>query len=713
MTQSYDSKASIKDGLRFGTPGVDDRNSIVRLLGQQLFKETTWDWQFGRVPDRVQPVTAYFDDEVVGFNGTMPVVVLIDGERVPAVWSCDFVVASQYRRMGVGSAVKSELDRRSGFLMTLGTSEAAAHVLLRSGWQQGSGPSRYRKLRFANGYRSWPRALLQLPGQLLGQPGRLLANRITTTISDVLPDNRALDRLWKEVESTYRRCVVRDSEYLTWRYGSHPIADYQYICAWKDDELTGLAVIRKSSLRAFLVDYVGPGTDVSLKRALVSGFLEACDECIEIECTTSDRELISILLMSGFLPYSALRFFVRVNSASKPRSPSDGWFLMGGDSDGELLDAARSEIWRVSEWDEEQFASSRREWTALLEQSDADPLFMSWDWQYRWWKHFSSRHGLRLKLVVVHDNHARLAGIAPFFYHDVHTGGGYRIRRIEPLGNLWSGTPTMRTEYVGPILLAGFENDIARRLAKHLNRSCSWDELAIQDWNVSLRGSQAFIDEIQNGCLRVDKTRAEFDEARYASLEGGFSAYVSGLSANARRALLHRRRFLASLGSIRIDYAGPSDIATYFSNMNRLHAIRWGGAVFSGHRLAFHEDLAAGMAAEDRLRLSQLSLDGEVVSVLYNLRGESREYNLQAGFDDRLFASKMSLGLLHLGYSIEQAASDGIKAFDLLAGSGRKTLFKKRIATQANSFLRTRYFRSSRALVAYGLHRVRRSLRLD
>jgi len=157
----------------------------------------------------------------------------------------------------------------------------------------------------------------------------------------MLPPREELDDLWGRCSPGYDCCVTRDSAYLSWRYAGHPLAKYSFIEARLDGKLEGLAVFRAGSERATLVDYVGPRDSQTLKRSLVRAFRDACPQAATFECTTTDQGLRDALARSGFLlgGTGRLRFFVRT-TAPDTNVPSAGWFLMGGDSDGEMLAAA-------------------------------------------------------------------------------------------------------------------------------------------------------------------------------------------------------------------------------------------------------------------------------------------------------------------------------------------------------------------------------------
>ena len=94
----------------------------------------------------------------------------------------------------------------------------------------------------------------------------------------------------------------------------------------------------------------------------------------------------------------------------------------------------------------------------------------------------------------------------------------------------------------------------------------------------------------------------------------------------------------------------------------------------------FHRDICEQFAQAGQLKLTRLKLDNRILSVLYNVVIGDREYNLQLGFDQFFDRAKVSLGLLHLGYAIEHAIGASVSQLDLLAGSGKKTHFKEKLA---------------------------------
>jgi CelD/BcsL family acetyltransferase involved in cellulose biosynthesis len=190
---------------------------------------------------------------------------------------------------------------------------------------------------------------------------------------------------------------------------------------------------------------------------------------------------------------------------------------------------------------------------------------------------------------------------------------------------------------------------------------------------------------------------------------GSFDAYRSSLSASSRRRLFGARaRLINDHGPVTLEYADAAMLDEYFDQLNSLHALRWGSPVFTGAKLAFNREIAAWLLDEGLLRFSRLIVAGAVRSVLLDLRFGREEINLQSGYDPE-FDSRIPLGYVHLGYAIEACFADSIDSFDLLAGWGKNSNYKRAIATDQRQLAVNHLVRSSWAMAGYWLRdRVRR-----
>jgi hypothetical protein len=328
--------------------------------------------------------------------------------------------------------------------------------------------------------------------------------------------------------------------------------------------------------------------------------------------------------------------------------------------------------WSTRYWSESEFLGARAEWAALLARSHADPLFCSWEWLARWWRHHQKECSLELRMLAVYRE-GRLRGIAPLHERVVSIGGIARLRRRELLGNVWRDPRAVMSELVDFIVDGEDQPGVTMQLVAALAGDGQWDEL------VAPHGRA---DGVAAGCLRrLAQQRAAYlrdtDAMPIYSIPagGGFSAYVQSLGPGTRRRLVGQRGGrLCSL-----EFATTESLHDYMRELGVFLAQRWGRPSWSGTRLALHAEFAEEMAGIGALRLSRLIADGRVISILYNVVAGNREYNIQSAFQAGSPPAK-SPGYLHLGYSLERAFADGLSSYELLAGQGKKTDYKAALA---------------------------------
>ena len=322
----------------------DMRDEVVRLLGNKKHKRLIWDWQFGQSPfgRPFRQVIAGHKGRIIGFNGVMPIDVIYAGTVIPGLWSCDFFVHRAHRGQGVGRRMKEKLIGQSQLILSLGISDQASALLLKMGWRESREVRVYAKVRTSDSLKDSALNRVQRISQMCHPtPGR---DHVQVDITRHLPSAEQIDKLWARVGARYGKAVCRTGRYMHWRFGMHPLAEYQFLTLKENGHLVGIAALRESGSTLHLVDYVG----VLERPPVLAALLIAMERCFprahrEV-CTTSSPELQAALRGCGFLRTRAKpRFYVR-SSLESHRNCEAGWFIMSGDSDGELLDAARAGV---------------------------------------------------------------------------------------------------------------------------------------------------------------------------------------------------------------------------------------------------------------------------------------------------------------------------------------------------------------------------------
>lgn len=324
----------------------------------------------------------------------------------------------------------------------------------------------------------------------------------------------------------------------------------------------------------------------------------------------------------------------------------------------------------------EEFDSMEDEWSQCLVGSEANPLFSSWIWQKTWWNIWQPRLNLDLLLLGIYQSNA-LIGVAPCFTYYVKRLGVFKTKRCEFIGNYNQNDDSIRSEYLNFILPKGRYEELLLVLMKHI-KAQQVDELVLTDMDdksntvVFLEKSYPLIERKQEAGVCIDTNQH-------------FANYLSNLGKNTRLKLFNRRKLLKNPELITL--SKPAEITFFLERLNAMHQARWGKVCFSSHSEEFHQNISEYFLKQGNLTLLVLYDDSNPLAVCYDINIDKTQYNIQLGFSEYP-NNKVSLGTLMLGYSIERAHENPrIENYDLLAGNGKNTFYKKHFHGEINVFV--------------------------
>lgn len=164
---------------------------------------------------------------------------------------------------------------------------------------------------------------------------------------------------------------------------------------------------------------------------------------------------------------------------------------------------------------------------------------------------------------------------------------------------------------------------------------------------------------------------------------GTFETYISSLSSSTKDRLYKGRQKLENKGVLILENLWP-DIDLFVSILNGFHTERWRKPCYTRNNLVMIRKLLNFLEREGHaIDLSALKFDGKIVSLTLDVLIKGRKYNLQSGFDGNL-GMGVSPGMIHFGLNIEEGFKEkSIKAYDFMAGTGKHTDYKKKIANQS------------------------------
>lgn len=151
----------------------------------------------------------------------------------------------------------------------------------------------------------------------------------------------------------------------------------------------------------------------------------------------------------------------------------------------------------------------------------------------------------------------------------------------------------------------------------------------------------------------------------------GYAGYLATRSRNFRSQLGRRRRKLEREHGLAFRLTGESErLDEDFDAFLRLHDARWsrrGGSSSGGESVQrFHRRFAELALERGWLRLWTAEADGEPAASWYGWRIGGRYCYALSGFEQRY--EPLSLGMVLLAHTIEQAAAEGAGVYDLMWG---------------------------------------------
>jgi CelD/BcsL family acetyltransferase involved in cellulose biosynthesis len=307
-----------------------------------------------------------------------------------------------------------------------------------------------------------------------------------------------------------------------------------------------------------------------------------------------------------------------------------------------------------------KFNALERDWRELLDASDADCAFLTWEWLSTWWRHFGADR--QLSIIVVRQEQVPIA-IAPVSL------GPRRWRQCGVQVAELLGSGDVGSDYLDLIVRRGSNSEAREALVEAFERR------RVTVAARRLPASRSVVAWLANGLTTRGWRHAVLgrDVCPWIDLRGkDWDGYLATLGSEHRYNVRRRIRNLEKKATVSFETATTdADRRTALDALIRLHNRRWetrgGSTAFHSESLrAFHHDVTARFLERGWLRLHVLRVNDDIAAVLYGFLYKNRFYFYQAGFDERL--SSQSVGLVMMARAIARAIEEGAEQYDMLHG---------------------------------------------
>lgn len=312
---------------------------------------------------------------------------------------------------------------------------------------------------------------------------------------------------------------------------------------------------------------------------------------------------------------------------------------------------------RFTDFDE--LAAHKEEWNNLLVHTDADQLFMSFEWILAWWKHFGSK--LKLDTYFIYID-GELVGVLPLV---IRKKEGFRQLTILGVG---------KSDYVDFLIredhsrecLTFFYNEI-------LQHERGWDICVLSklvEDRVTFQHLSAFLLEKGKRRIRI----SSYGSAPFLMITSAWEDYLNKISkkmvGDTRRQI---RRIEREFGNLKYESMVPYEkLDDLYSNFVEYHRVRRDAvkkdySMFNDDRnITFYRDIMKGFHQRGTVHFSVLYCNDLAISMHLGFIVGNKFYYLVPVFNSNF--QKYSIGRILLIHLLEEAFTNHYEEFDFCYG---------------------------------------------
>jgi CelD/BcsL family acetyltransferase involved in cellulose biosynthesis len=307
-------------------------------------------------------------------------------------------------------------------------------------------------------------------------------------------------------------------------------------------------------------------------------------------------------------------------------------------------------------------------WGELLARAEGSRVFLSWEWLASWWRVFGEKSNLRLWIIIAEDEDG-IQGIAPLYRRTQRLGGILPFSEIRFIGDSFVGS-----DFLDFIVDRGREDDVLRTFCGALSDDRNWDRIELNDTEQD-RGNTMRFRDLVDGEKRWTCTCPKF-RCPYVDLPESWDAFKKLPDRVFKGIVAREHRRLSRRHTVDFQFSAPAEqVPGILKRLFDLHAERWQSAgktgTFVDERVReFFRVASAALSTRGHLRLSTLSVDGDMVAIQYGLAYDGVHFLLQTGCGLEGRRLKAGNAMQHL-ISQELVSDPAVRRIEFLRGDER------------------------------------------
>jgi len=341
-----------------------------------------------------------------------------------------------------------------------------------------------------------------------------------------------------------------------------------------------------------------------------------------------------------------------------------------------------------------ELTALRADWDELVAHSRGNEPMSAPDWLLCWWDVFGE--GSELRACAFHRD-GQLVGLVPARLRRHYYRRTLPFRRLELLGSGEREADEIASDYIGMIVAAGHEHDVAEAFVAALaaGKLGRWDELVFTRMHAGAIATRALILALRQLGSAIELLPQGL--CYHAELPASWDEYLAALPSRHRYVVRRSLRELEAFSGGDYELHCVADRAELDRGIDiliELHRERWSsdgqrGVLDSPAFHAFHQAVMPRLLDRGALQLCWLEVRGAPIAALYSIVWNGRIYFYQSGRAMDLPA-KLKPGIASHALAIQRAIAEGMREYDFLAGDAR---YKEQLATASRELVELRVVR--------------------
>lgn len=309
------------------------------------------------------------------------------------------------------------------------------------------------------------------------------------------------------------------------------------------------------------------------------------------------------------------------------------------------------------------FLNFKDSWNSLLEKSDNNCIFLTWEWLKTWLETFQGDS--KLLILLGYSNSNELVGIAPLIVRKRKIIG-VNIRSIEYIGSGQEVTP----DQLSFITLPQDKTDFIKKIFIYLGEiKTDWDIIRLGD----AREDAQLLNNLKN-LVGNNKYYINYNGVcPYIELPKTWAEYAGRLSSKFRYNFGRREKIFSKDFTVEFSVSvGTDSINEVMDKFHEIHKKRMLTKKTVGVSMMpcfwdFHRKISLEFLKRGWLFLGLLKANSEIVACQYSFQYNNKVYFYQVGMESEY--SKYGLGSIVIANMIKESIRRGLGEYDFLRGN--------------------------------------------